>query len=86
MSEQPRNPLHGVTLALMLQDLVDHFGWTELGRQVPIRCFTTEPTLNSSLKFLRRTPWAREKVESLYLFMRREQTRQQRAARQPGQP
>jgi uncharacterized protein (DUF2132 family) len=83
MSEQPRNPLHGVTLALMLQDLVDHFGWTELGRQVAIRCFTTEPSLNSSLKFLRRTPWAREKVESLYLFMQREQTRQARAARRP---
>lgn len=80
MSEQPRNPLHGVTLAMMVQALVDHFGWVELGRQVPIRCFTTEPSLNSSLKFLRRTPWAREKVESLYLFMRREQGRAPRAA------
>jgi uncharacterized protein (DUF2132 family) len=67
----------------MLQDLVDHFGWTELGRQVPIRCFTSEPSFNSSLKFLRRTPWAREKVESLYLFMQREQARQARAARRP---
>ena len=83
MSEQPRNPLHGVTLAMMVQDLVDRFGWLELGRQVPIRCFTTAPSLNSSLKFLRRTPWAREKVESLYLFMRREQARAQRA---PGPP
>jgi len=81
--EQPRNPLHGVTLAMMVQALVDHFGWAELGRQVPIRCFTTEPSVNSSLKFLRRTPWAREKVESLYLFMRREQARQQRLPRQP---
>ena len=83
MSEQPRNPLHGVTLAMMLQELVDHFGWAELGRQVPIRCFTSEPSVTSSLKFLRRTPWAREKVESLYLFMQREQTRQARAARRP---
>jgi uncharacterized protein (DUF2132 family) len=68
---------------MMLQELVDHFGWAELGRQVPIRCFTSEPSFNSSLKFLRRTPWAREKVESLYLFMQREQTRQARAARRP---
>ena len=83
MTEQPRNPLHGITLAMIVQALVDHFGWHELGRQVPIRCFTTDPSLNSSLKFLRRTPWAREKVESLYLFMRREQARQQRGAGQP---
>ena len=68
---------------MMVQDRVDHFGWVEPGRQVPIRCFTAEPSLNFSLKFLRRTPWAREKVESLYLFMRREQARQQRAAGQP---
>jgi uncharacterized protein (DUF2132 family) len=80
MPEQARNPLHGVTLAAMVQALVDHFGWAELGRQVPLRCFTSEPSLNSSLKFLRRTPWARQKVESLYLFMRREQARQQRSA------
>jgi uncharacterized protein (DUF2132 family) len=80
MPEQARNPLHGITLAHMVEALVAHFGWTELGHQVPIRCFTSEPSLNSSLKFLRRTPWAREKVESLYLFMRREQARQQRAS------
>jgi uncharacterized protein (DUF2132 family) len=79
MIEQPRNPLHGITLAMMLEDLVKHFGWPELGREVPIRCFTHEPSVNSSLKFLRRTPWAREKVESLYLFMLREQARQQRS-------
>ena len=81
MSEQPRNPLHGVTLAAMVEALVAHFGWEELGRQVPIRCFTHEPSINSSLKFLRRMPWAREKVESLYLFMLREQARQQRSTR-----
>ena len=80
MTDQPRNPLHGVTLAAMVETLVDHFGWVELGRQVPIRCFTHEPSINSSLKFLRRTPWSREKVESLYLFMLREQVRQQRGS------
>ena len=80
MPEQPRDPLHGITLAQLVEALVAHFGWAELGRQVPIRCFTHEPSLNSSLKFLRRTPWAREKVESLYLFMSREQARQQRSA------
>ena len=80
MPEQPRDPLHGITLAQLVEALVAHFGWAELGRQVPIRCFTHEPSLTSSLKFLRRTPWAREKVESLYLFMRREQARQQRSA------
>jgi uncharacterized protein (DUF2132 family) len=73
---QARNPLHGITLEAMVTALVAHFGWPELGRQVPIRCFTSEPSVASSLKFLRKTPWAREKVESLYLFMRREQARQ----------
>ena len=75
---QPRNPLHGVTLEMMLEELVAHFGWRELGIQVNIGCFTTDPSIGSSLKFLRRTPWARDKVESLYLFMGREQKRQQR--------
>lgn len=72
---QPRNPLHGVTLERMITDLVEWFGWAELGEQVRIRCFTHDPSIASSLRFLRRTPWAREKVESLYLFMRREQAR-----------
>ena len=78
MTSQPGNPLHGVTLEMILSDLVAHFGWRELGEQVKIRCFTTDPSIGSSLKFLRRTPWARAKVESLYLFMRREQARQRR--------
>lgn len=60
------DPLHGVTLALMLERLVDHFGWEELGRRIPIRCFNLDPCMASSLKFLRRTPWAREQVERLY--------------------
>jgi len=73
-----RDPLHGVTLEMILTALVAHFGWSELGQQVNIRCFTTDPSIASSLKFLRRTPWARQKVESLYSFMLREQVRQQR--------
>ena len=75
MTTSSKDPLHGVTLEMILTELVAHFGWPELGEQVRIRCFTTDPSIASSLKFLRRTPWAREKVESLYLFMRREQAR-----------
>ncbi len=72
---QARNPLHGITLEAMLNELVAHFGWPELGYQIHIRCFVLDPSVASSLKFLRKTPWAREKVESLYLFMRRDQAR-----------
>jgi uncharacterized protein (DUF2132 family) len=64
---QPNNPLHGVTLEAMLTRLVAHHGWAELGRLIPVRCFTTDPSIASSLKFLRRMPWARAKVEALYL-------------------
>lgn len=67
--------MHGVTLEAMVTALVAHYGWPGLGEQVPIRCFTHEPSVASSLKFLRKTPWAREKVESLYGFMLREQRR-----------
>lgn len=74
-NEQPRNPLHGVTLEHIVTELVAHFGWAELGVQVRIRCFTENPSVASSLKFLRKTPWARAKVESLYLFMLREKKR-----------
>lgn len=70
-SEQPNNPLHGVTLEMILQQLVAHYGWPELGRQIEIRCFNSDPSIPSSLKFLRRTPWARERVESLYVHMLR---------------
>ena len=73
--QQPRNPLHGVTLESMVKALADHFGWEGLGQQIPVRCFQVDPSVGSSLKFLRKTPWAREKVESLYLFMLREQKR-----------
>ena len=68
MSEtQPKNPLHGVTLEMILTDLVAHYGWEELGRTINIKCFNHEPGIKSSLKFLRKPPWAREKVEALYL-------------------
>ncbi|MCA2978786.1 MAG: DUF2132 domain-containing protein [Myxococcaceae bacterium] len=63
------DPLHGVTLEVMLTRLERHYGWALMGEQVPIRCFTHEPSVKSSLTFLRRTPWARKKVESLYLSM-----------------
>lgn len=78
---QPRNPLHGITLEQMLNALVAHFGWPGLGEQINIRCFTSDPSISSSLRFLRKTPWAREKVESLYLFMLREQARDARTPR-----
>jgi uncharacterized protein (DUF2132 family) len=70
--DQPRNPLHGMTLEAIVTALVDHYGWRELADLVPIRCFMSDPSISSSLRFLRKTPWAREKVESLYLFMLRE--------------
>ena len=65
--QHPKDPLHGVTLALMLEHLVAQLGWAEMAFLIPIRCFTHDPSINSSLKFLRRTPWARLKVERLYL-------------------
>jgi uncharacterized protein (DUF2132 family) len=73
--EQPKNKLHGVTLERIVTELVAHYGWPELGQLVDIRCFQSDPSVASSLKFLRRTPWARAKVESLYGFMLREQAR-----------
>jgi len=64
---QPKNPLHGVTLEMILTDLVERYGWEELGKTINIKCFIHEPSIKSSLKFLRKTPWAREKVEGFYL-------------------
>ena len=72
MAEQPDNPLHAVTLETIVIALSTHYGWDELGQRIPIRCFQSEPSVASSLKFLRQTPWARDKVEGLYLFMLRE--------------
>jgi uncharacterized protein (DUF2132 family) len=65
--QQPNNPLHGVKLVDILERLVEEYGWEELGMRINIRCFTHNPSIKSSLTFLRKTPWAREKVEQLYL-------------------
>lgn len=64
--KQKNNPLHGITLEQVISKLVDELGWDEMGRQVDINCFIIDPSIKSSLKFLRKTPWARTKVESLY--------------------
>ena len=64
---QKNNPLHGITLEQLLTELVENFGWEQLGQLIPIRCFTQDPTIKSSLNFLRKTEWARLKVEQLYL-------------------
>ena len=69
---QPRNPLHGMTLESIVTALADQYGWEGLGERIPVRCFTHDPSVASSLKFLRKTPWARDKVEGLYLFMLRD--------------
>ena len=67
MDNQPYNPLHGVTLKAIVTELEAHFGFENLGKQININCFTKDPSIKSSLKFLRKTPWAREKVEQLYI-------------------
>ena len=67
MEQQPNNPLHGKTLQMILEHLVEYYGWEELGKRITIRCFTFDPSIKSSLTFLRKTPWAREKVEALYI-------------------
>lgn len=66
-----KDPLHGVTLERLLKELVDHYGWAELGRRVEIRCFLFDPSIKSSLVFLRRNPWARSKVEAIYVALRK---------------
>ncbi len=67
---QPHNPLHGITLEVIVNELVAALGWEELGRRIPVRCFNSDPSVASSLKFLRKVPWARAKVEALYLAIR----------------
>jgi uncharacterized protein (DUF2132 family) len=69
---QPRNPLHGMTLESVVTALVEAYGWDGLAERIPVRCFSFEPSVASSLKFLRKTPWARDKVEGLYLYMLRD--------------
>jgi len=78
---QARNPLHGVTLEAIVNEVVAAFGWEKLGQRIPIRCFNNNPSVDSSLKFLRRTPWARAKVEALYLAMLRNRARGERNAK-----
>jgi uncharacterized protein (DUF2132 family) len=69
----PNNPLEGITLAKIMEDLVTHYGWEDLAERIPIRCFTHDPSIKSSLTFLRRTPWARQKVEELYVWSLRKE-------------
>jgi len=68
MSEQQNNPLHGFTLEQIINKLVEHYGWEQLGQRITINCFTLDPSVKSSLKFLRKTPWARKKVEDLFVL------------------
>jgi uncharacterized protein (DUF2132 family) len=70
--KQQNNALHGITLETIVKTLAAHYGWAILAEHIPIRCFSNDPSIGSSLRFLRKTPWAREKVESLYLLMLRE--------------
>jgi uncharacterized protein (DUF2132 family) len=69
MESHPNDPLHGITLKTVVTALVEHFGWETLSHHIPVNCFISNPSINSSLKFLRKTPWARKKVEELYLRM-----------------
>jgi len=73
--QQPNNPLHGITLEKIVITLVDHYGWYQLGQRINIRSFTHDPSVKSSLKFLRRTPWARKKVEDLYIAIQEKNRR-----------
>ena len=75
VNQQVNNPLHGVKLADILEYLVEEYGWEYMNAKISIRCFSNEPSIKSSLKFLRKTPWARDKVEELYLQLIREQGR-----------
>lgn len=81
-TQHAKDPLHGITLEALLHALVDNYGWARLAKEVNINCFKSDPSIKSSLKFLRRTPWARTEVETLYLNMMEE--RQERQERQEG--
>ncbi|MEY2840104.1 MAG: hypothetical protein RJB60_2403 [Pseudomonadota bacterium] len=74
-AKQRHNPLHGVTLEHIVTCLADYYGWENLAQRIPVRCFQSDPSIKSSLAFLRKTPWAREKVEGLYLYTLREDRR-----------
>ncbi len=75
LPKQRNNPLHGITLELIVTALFEHYGWDGLAVRIPVNCFNNDPSVKSSLKFLRKTPWARDKVEQLYLFMLKEKGR-----------
>lgn len=83
-ADQPHNPLHGVTLEVMLQRLVAFYGWSGLGERIRVNCFNENPSIPSSLKFLRKTPWARKKVESLYVFILPDLAQAERGVGEPG--
>ncbi len=72
-AHQDNNPLHGLTLEKIIDSLVEYYGWDELGARINIKCFTSDPSVKSSLKFLRKTPWARTKVEALFITMQKSQ-------------
>jgi len=76
--QKPKDPLHGITLEMILTHLVEQYGWDIMGKAVKIKCFTNDPSIKSSLQFLRRTPWARSKVEALYLRYKRENAKKQK--------
>ena len=76
MNEQKNNPLHGITLEQILTYMVENHGWEYMAEQININCFKSEPTIKSSLKFLRKTPWARTKVESFYLYLKRRELKE----------
>ncbi len=84
--DHPNAPLHGITLAKILERMVDYWGWEEMGRVIPIRCFTHDPSISSSLKFLRKTPWARAKVETFYLDCHAEIDAEQERTNSSHQP
>lgn len=71
MSQQPNNPLHGKTLEAILTELQAHYGWAQMAQRIPVNCFKTDPSIKSSLTFLRKTDWARKKVEDLYLELKK---------------
>jgi uncharacterized protein (DUF2132 family) len=74
LHKQHKNQLHGITLEMMVTELTHHYGWNGLAELIPVNCFKNDPNIKSSLKFLRKTQWARDKVEALYLFMINEKT------------
>jgi len=83
MEPQKNNPLHNITLEQLLTYMVDNYGWDYLGRQIKINCFLRDPSIKSCLTFLRKTPWARAKVESLYIYILRQEKKKARDSEQP---